>query len=148
MKSNVLIFIVLAAFVTTLEAQKSEIYATDDGAIRGYDPVAYFTDNKPIKGKPEFKFEWQGHPWYFSSEKNLTVFKASPESFAPQYGGYCAFAMSRGYKANTEPQTWSIVDGKLYLLYSRSVQDDWNKQRQHFIQKADQNWPTVRSKEK
>jgi YHS domain-containing protein len=148
MKSPALFIIVLVAFVTTLEAQKSEVYATDDGAIRGYDPVAYFTESKPVKGKPEFKFEWQGQPWYFSSEKNLTVFKASPETYAPQYGGYCAFGMSRGYKASTEPQAWTIVDKKLYLNYSRSVQEDWSKQRQHFIQKADQNWPTVKSKEK
>ena len=148
MKSHALIIIALVASVTTLEAQKSEVYATDDGAIRGYDPVAYFTESKPVKGKPEFKLEWQGQPWYFSSATNLAVFKASPETYAPQYGGYCAFGMSRGYKASTEPQAWTIVDKKLYLNYSRSVQEDWNKQRQHFIQKADDNWPTVKSKEK
>ena len=145
---NALVVLVFVAFTTTLNAQKSEVFATDDGAIRGYDPVAYFTDNKPMKGKPEHKLEWNGQPWYFSSEKNLTVFKASPESFTPQYGGYCAFGMSRGYKATTDPHAWTISEGKLYLNYSRSVQDDWNKQRQHFIQKADQNWPTVKSKEK
>jgi YHS domain-containing protein len=148
MKSTALFLIAFVAFVTTVEAQVSEVFATDDGAIRGYDPVAYFTENKPVKGKPEFTFEWQGQPWYFSSQANLAVFKASPETYAPQYGGYCAFGMSRGYKASTEPQAWTIVDKKLYLNYSRSVQEDWNKQRQHFIQKADHNWPTVKSKEK
>lgn len=148
MKHSIPILFAVVFLSATVEAQKSEVFATDDGAIRGYDPVAYFTENKSMKGKPEHKFEWNGQPWYFSSEKNLTVFKASPESFAPQYGGYCAFAMSRGYKATTDPNSWTIYDGKLYLTYSRSVQDDWSKQRQHYIQKADQNWPTVKSKEK
>jgi len=141
----VLTCILLAHLVS---AQASEVFATEDGAIRGYDPVAYFTDSKPIKGKPEFKFEWLGKPWYFSSEKNLMVFKASPESFAPQYGGYCAWGMSRGYKANTDASAWTIINGKLYLNYSRGVQEEWSKQPQYYIQVADKNWPTVKSKEK
>lgn len=140
---------IVAFFITSIAySQKSEVFATDDGAIRGFDPVAYFTENKPVKGKEEHKLEWNGQWWYFSSDTNLAVFKASPETYAPQYGGYCAYGMSRGYKATTDPYAWSIVDKKLYLNYSRGVQEEWNKQRQHFIQKADQNWPTVKSKEK
>jgi len=148
MKRTTLVILSLVLLTSFARAQKSEVFATDDGAIRGYDPVAYFTENKPVKGKPEYKFEWNGQPWYFSSEKNLTVFKASPENFAPQYGGYCAFGMSRGYKATTDPNAWTIYDGKLYLNYNRGVQDDWSKQKQHYIQKADQNWPTVKVKDK
>src|SRR5438105_323872 len=110
MKRSTLIFVAVVALVSTLRAQKSEVFATDDGAIHGYDPVAYFTDNKPVKGNAEYKLEWNGQPWFFSTEKNMTVFKASPESFAPQYGGYCAFGMSRGYKATTDPQAWTISD--------------------------------------
>jgi YHS domain-containing protein len=146
MKSNSLI---VAAFLISVVAagQKSEVFSTPDGAIRGYDPVAYFTENKPVKGHSQFKTEWKGHTWYFSSQKNQTVFAASPESYAPQYGGFCAFSMSRGYKAASDPFAYNIVDGKLYLTYSRSIQDDWNKQRQHHIQRADQNWSSVKSKE-
>ena len=134
------IFIVLALiFGQSVFAQGVEVFGNSDGAIRGYDPVAYFTENKPVKGQQQFKTEWKGHDWYFSSQKNLTVFSASPESYAPQYGGFCAFSMSRGYKAATDPYAYAIVDGKLYLLYSRTILEDWNKQRQHHIQRADQN---------
>src|SRR5690349_3435689 len=129
-------------------AQKNEIFSTPEGAIRGYDPVAYFTENKPVKGKAEFTAEWKDQKWYFSSAKNKTVFMASPESYAPQYGGFCAFAMARGYKATSDPSAFTIVNNKLYLTFSRTVQEEWNKQRQHFIGRADQNWPTVKSKEK
>ena len=147
MKSSFLYAIAFLVSSATA-AQKSEVFSTPEGAIRGYDPVAYFTENKPVKGQTQFKTEWKGHTWYFSSQKNLTVFNASPESYAPQYGGFCAFGMSRGYKAGTDPYAYNIVDGKLYLTYNRVIQEDWNKQRQHHIQRADQNWPTVKSKEK
>jgi YHS domain-containing protein len=139
------VFVLLAG---AAQAQASEVFATDDGAIRGYDPVAYFTESKPVKGKPEYKLEWKGKTWYFSSEKNLVVFKASPESFAPQYGGYCAWGMSRGYKATTDATAWTIINGKLYLNYSRGVQEEWSKQPQYYIQLGDKNWPNVKSKEK
>jgi YHS domain-containing protein len=129
-------------------AQKAEVFATVEGAIRGYDPVAYFTDNKPVKGQSQFSAEWKGQTWYFTSAKNKTVFTASPETYAPQYGGFCAFAMSRGYKAASDPYAYNIVDRKLYLVYSRTILQEWTKQRQHYIQVADQNWPKVKLKEK
>jgi YHS domain-containing protein len=146
MKMRILFLLALLGYATAT-AQKNEVYATSEGAIHGYDPVAYFTENKAVKGQPQFKAEWKGQTWYFSSQKNKTVFVASPETYAPQYGGFCAFGMSRGYKATTDPFAYTIVDGKLYLNYSRSVQEDWNKQRQQFIDRADQNWPKVKEKE-
>jgi YHS domain-containing protein len=146
MKSN--LFVAIAILVSSVStAQKNEVFSTAEGAIRGYDPVAYFTENKPVKGHAQFKTEWKGQVWHFASQKNLTAFTSSPESYAPQYGGFCAFNMSKGYKASTDPYAYNIIDGKLYLTNSRSVQDDWNKQRQHHIHRADQNWPTVKSKE-
>lgn len=129
------------------QSQKSEVFATGDGAISGYDPVAYFTEKKPVKGKPELKYDWRGQTWYFSTQKNLTVFSAAPENFAPQFGGYCAYGMSRGYKAKTEPDAWSIVDGKLYLNYNKDVRETWNTQQAAFIQKANANWPGVKNRE-
>ena len=131
-----------------VQGQKVEVFATPEGAIRGYDPVAYFTDSKPVKGQSQFTTEWKGQTWYFVSAKNKMVFTASPETYAPQYGGFCAFAMSRGYKAASDAYAYNIVDGKLYLLYSRTIQEDWTKQRQHYIQVADQNWPKVKGKDK
>ena len=144
------ITIILAAFLISFAsaAQKLEVFSTSEGAIRGYDPVAYFTENKPVKGQEQFKTQWKDQTWHFSTQKNLTVFTASPETYAPQYGGFCAFAMSRGYKATSDPYAYAIVDGKLYLTYSRSILEDFNKQRQHHIQRADQNWITIKSKEK
>ena len=98
--------------------QASEIFSTSDGAVQGYDVVAYFTESKPVKGTKEFTVYHSGESWYFSSAENLKTFKASPEKYKPQFGGYCAYGMSRGYKAKTDPEAWTIVDGKLYLNYN------------------------------
>jgi YHS domain-containing protein len=140
--------ILLLLSIVLAQGQKLEVFATPEGAIRGYDPVAYFTDNKPVKGQHQFAAEWKGQTWYFSSAKNKMVFTASPGTYAPQYGGFCAFGMSRGYKATSDPYAYNIVDGKLYLLYSRTILEDWVKQRQHYIHVADKNWPGVKGKEK
>src|SRR5262245_15678225 len=84
-------------------------------ALKGYDPVAYFTENKPVKGLSEFAYEWMGAEWYFSSAANRELFMANPEKYAPQYGGYCAYAVSRGHTADISPNNWKIVEGRLYL---------------------------------
>jgi YHS domain-containing protein len=124
--------------------QKPEIFSDSDQAIRGYDPVAYFTEGRPVKGESRFQCEWKNATWLFSSEKNLNAFKSNPEKFSPQYGGWCAYGMARGYKAKTEPDAWSIVNGKLYLNYNLSIRDDWNKMQGEYITTADKNWKTVR----
>jgi YHS domain-containing protein len=142
-----LILLVLTLFLqTTLFAQKSEIYLLDNKAIGGYDPVAYFTEKKPVKGKEEFKLAYQGANWYFSSAANKKLFEANPAKYAPQYGGYCAFGVAGGYKAKISPEAWTIVNDKLYLNYSLNVQKDWLKERDSMIQKADKNWITVKKK--
>lgn len=128
-------------------AQTPEVYATKEGAIQGYDAVAYFTENKPVKGLKNFMFTYQQQDWYFSSAENLEKFKSSPATYTPQFGGYCAFGMSRGYKAKTDPQAWSIVDGKLYLNYNLDVRKIWNEKQEALIEKANQNWPTVKQSE-
>jgi len=84
-----------------------------DLAVSGHDPVAYFTQGKPVKGNSEFSFDYQGVEWRFSSLENMQAFKAAPDEYAPQYGGYCAWAVSQGYTASADPDNWRIVDGKL-----------------------------------
>lgn len=140
---SLILFFVALTFV---RAQESEIFAPDNKAIRGYDPVAYFTKGEPTKGLESFKLSQGGADWYFSSKDNLELFKSNPEKYMPQYGGYCAFGLAGGYKAPITPTAWSIVDGKLYLNYNHKVQQDWSADRAEMIKKADKNWPTVKSK--
>jgi len=138
------VFVLLVTAVSF--AQKSEVFIKGDAAINGYDAVAYFTQNKPVKGITQYNFSWKGASWLFSTKQNLEAFKAHPEKYAPQYGGYCAYGLSRGYKAPTEADAWSIVNGKLYLNYNKEVRDIWNKDQAGYIQKADGNWPGVKNK--
>ena len=122
-------------------AQKAEVFADGGAAIRGYDPVAYFTEGKPVKGKAEFTHQWKGATWRFASAANRDAFAAAPERYAPQYGGYCAYGVANGYTISTVPEAWSIVEGKLYLNYSLGVRADWLKDIPGHIRKADANWP-------
>jgi YHS domain-containing protein len=112
-------------------------------AIDGYDPVAYFTDGKPVEGKKEFSHEWNGATWHFASAEHRDLFAAAPEKYAPQYGGYCAWAVSRGYTADIEPDAWAVVEGKLYLNYDLEVKAMWAKDMPGNIAKGDQNWPKL-----
>lgn len=124
-------------------AGKDKVFTTSGVAIRGYDPVAYFTDGKPVKGKAEHTVRYEGAKWQFASKANAEKFKADPVKYAPQYGGYCAWAVSQGYTASIDPQAWKVVDGKLYLNYSKGVQSQWQQDIPGNITKADSNWPGV-----
>lgn len=112
-------------------------------AIDGTDPVSYFDEGRPIEGDSAFTYDWNGATWRFTSAANRDRFAATPEAFAPQYGGYCAWAVSQGYTASTDPEAWAIVDGKLYLNYSLSVQETWERDVPGNIALADKNWPSV-----
>lgn len=113
-------------------------------AIKGYDTVAYFIAGEPTKGTADFTHEWGGATWRFASAENLQKFIANPERYAPQYGGYCAWAVSQGYTAPVSPKAWKIVDGKLYLNYNRDVQTRWEADHMALIKSADGNWPALR----
>jgi YHS domain-containing protein len=115
-------------------------------ALKGYDPVAYFAEGKPVQGKPEITASHEGATYRFASAANRDAFAAAPGKYAPQYGGYCAYGMASGYKAPIEPDAWTIVEGKLYLNYNQSVRSRWSGDIPGYIRKADANWPTVRSK--
>jgi YHS domain-containing protein len=112
-------------------------------AVGGYDTVAYFKAGKPVKGTAQFETVYKGATWRFASAENLAAFKANPTAYAPQYGGYCAWAVSQNYTASGDPNYWKIVSGKLYLNYDKSVQATWEKDIPGFIAKADKNWPAV-----
>src|SRR4051812_35782347 len=114
-RTIILAAIIIAAFCA--KAQKTEIFSNGGQAINAYDPVAYFIVSKPVKGSESFSYRWKDATWYFSSQQNLDAFQKAPENFAPQYGGYCAYGLSEGYKASTQPDAWTIIYGKLYLNY-------------------------------
>ncbi len=135
---------VALAAVPAAAKDKDPIFATRGNlAIRGYDPVAYFTDGQPVKGRKEFTLGWQGADWRFASDENRNLFADDPEKYAPQYGGYCAWAVSRNYTAPTDPDAFTLVNGKLYLNYNAKVMEQWLEERDANIEQADENWPAV-----
>jgi hypothetical protein len=141
---NLLILFFMFSGLAFSQAQKSLVFSTKDGAIKGYDPVAYFTDGKPVKGLANIAYTWHDAVWHFASTRHRDLFAATPEKYAPQYGGWCAYGWSQGYPAKIDPDAWSIIDGKLYLNYSLGVRDDWDKRRAEYIQKADTNYQKAR----
>ncbi|MGO7673827.1 YHS domain-containing (seleno)protein [Rhizobium ruizarguesonis] len=112
-------------------------------AIGGYDTVAYFLDNKAVKGSEKYSYEWLGTPWYFASEAHRELFKANPAKYAPQYGGYCAaeVAETGSVTVNIDPETFAIVDGKLYITYDKVHTQDFAAHVDAAGPKADANWP-------
>lgn len=118
------------------------VFANGRGvAVNGYDVVAYHEENKPVKGDAKFTHEWNGAKWMFATEASLGKFKADPAKYAPQYGGYCAWAVGHGYTAPTDPAAFTIVDGKLYLNYNKDVSAKWNPEKAKWIAEGDQHWP-------
>ncbi len=116
-------------------------------AVSGYDTVAYFTQGKPVKGSKKFKTSYKGANWLFSSAENLAKFKQSPDKYAPQYGGFCAWAVAaKNDRASGDPKRWNIVDGKLYLNYDKEIQGKWQKDIPGFIATGDKNWPGLLNK--
>lgn len=127
-------------------ADQPMIHARSGLAIGGYDPVAYFTQGKPVKGKSAHKVMWKGAFWTFASAAHREAFEADPRRYAPQFGGYCAYAVSRGYTAKTDPKAWKVHEGRLYLNYSTQVRTLWSRDIPGNIALARGNWPGVLSK--
>lgn len=150
MKTNLLslafLFLSLIAFAQTDDARKKNFNIKKNVAIEGYDPVSYF-DNKPAEGKSQFSFTHHGVTYWFSSQANLNKFKQSPEKYEPAYGGWCAYAMGEtGEKVKIDPETFKILDGKLYLFYNfwgTNTLKDWNKNEKPLKTKGDQNWKKI-----
>lgn len=142
---RLLLGLLLAAFAfhaATRAADNPPVAMSGDGlAIQGYDPVAYFTDGKAVPGDPAHSFDWQGATWLFASAAHRDAFTADPLRYAPQYGGYCAYAISKGHAAPASPEVWSIVEDKLYLNLGAGVQSLWQEDVTGNIARATSNWP-------
>ena len=138
-----LLAVILGLAAGAAAALEPVFSTSSGGAIRGYDPVAYFTEGRPVEGKSAHRFEWMGATWSFASAENRAAFEADPEKYAPRYGGYCAWAVSRGYTASIVPEAWRIVEGALYLNYSLAVREQWAKDLPGNIARAEVNWPRL-----
>jgi YHS domain-containing protein len=144
MASTILVVATLFLFVRPAAAAVDPINKNLFGtALKGYDAVAYFKEARPVKGKGEFRHDWMGSKWYFASASNRDEFAKNPEKYAPQFGGYCAWAVGNGYTANIDPAAWKIVDGRLYLNYSKDVQKKWEQDIPGWIKKGNENWPKL-----
>jgi hypothetical protein len=138
-------FVLLTAAILWIgglaSALAGEFFERGGVAIDGYDPVAYFTEQKPVKGSPEVQLVHRGSTFQFASDAHRQVFIADPGRFAPQYGGYCAYGMAKGYKAKIDPAAFTVVDGKLFLNYNDAVRAQWLSDIPGYIRRADANWP-------
>lgn len=137
------IFLLAVIISAVSVAQDTKYYNMKGIAINGYDPVAYFLQNKAVKGTDSYSADWSGSTWKFSTQANLDSFKMAPEKYAPQYGGYCAYGCSENHKAPTDPNAFTIVSNKLYLNYSLQVKEYWLKDTAGKIKAADKYWPAL-----
>ncbi len=138
------VFILALIWLSAPAHAVDPVFNTDGTAIRGYDPVAYFTEEDAVKGSSAHTFDYMGATWQFASAENREKFVANPEKYAPAYGGYCAWAVANNYTATIDPDAWSIKDGKLYLNYSKLVRARWALDKDGNIEAADKNWPGLR----
>lgn len=144
-----MILLLLAAIATQAQDAKQQHLDKNGLAIKGYDPVAYFTLQKPVEGKKELAFDYNGATYRFTNAPNRDVFKSNPEKYIPQYGGWCAYAMgASGEKVDIDPETFKILDGKLYLFYNRffnNTKKTWDKDEPRLKTQADRNWQKIQT---
>jgi hypothetical protein len=138
---RILLLALIVMFTLQAGAQKPAIFSTSEGAVNGYDVVAYFKQQAPVKGADSLSFAWHDADWKFSTRANLDSFRNDPTRYAPKYGGYCAFGVSGNYKAPTSADAWTIINNELYLNYNKTVQASWKKEMDQRIRDADKNWP-------
>ena len=141
------LMLLFTLFASNFAFAEPPVFLNGEGvALTGYDPVAYFTDNKPVQGQKAISFRYQDATYYFASEAHREAFQANPEKYLPQYGGYCAYGASFGHKAPGDPTQWSVVNGKLYINYNERVQQQWTAARDATIEKADKVWVDIKNK--
>jgi len=143
-KAFLRIFFLLICLMSAGAFADTPVYTSEHNnkALRGYDSVSYFTgDGHPVKGSENFQTSWRGADWYFSSQKNLELFKSDPEEYAPQYGGYCAWATAHGGLAKGDPNVYHLQDGKIYLNYDMEIKEGWLPERAKLIPVADKKFP-------
>ncbi len=149
MKYYLKLVLVLVSSVWALNALALDpVYTStfSNNAIKGYDTVAYFTQGKPVEGDKRYSTEYKQAKWLFSSQENLDLFVSDPEKYTPQYGGYCAYAVSQNTTASIKPELFTIYDGKLYLNYNNSINEKWSANKENFIKEADANWSGLLAK--
>jgi YHS domain-containing protein len=137
--------VILAAclLIASTVVSAGEYFEHDGVALRGYDPVSYFTEGKPQPGVPAHSYVYKGSKFQFASADNQKLFVENPDKYAPQFGGFCSYGTAQGYKVSTQPDAFSVVDGKLYLNYNREVVKIWQQDVPGNIVKAEENWPVV-----
>lgn len=135
----------LIVFGLTAGAQQTEIFAPKGIALNGYDVVSFYVNDKPVTGSEKFSAVWKNVKWYFVSKENLEAFKKNPDFYEPQYGGYCAYGASRGYKAPTIADTWALINNKLYFNYNQKVKAVWEQNRNTYIDSANAKWQAIRN---
>lgn len=144
MKKTLLLLICLLAGSTTFAQTKTLQNLDKQGvAIQGYDPVAFFTEGKPVKGQPQFESKYNGARYLFASAEDKATFDGNPAKYEPQFGGYCAFAVSEGHTAPVKIEAFMIVNGRLLMQYDLDVKKMFEKDPQGRLKKADQNWPGI-----
>jgi YHS domain-containing protein len=141
MKKLLAAFVVFAAFSTSAAAKDLLNLGPNGVAIQGYDPVAFFTDSRPVKGNPQFQSDYRNAKYYFASAEHKAAFDKEPAKYEPQFGGYCAYGASRGNKAPVKIEAWQIVNGRLLMQYDLDIKNSFNKDQQGNLRKADENWP-------
>lgn len=146
MKNSLFALVLVLLTVFGASAQKAEVFAPGGKAINGYDPVAFFKEAKPVMGADSLSYTYKDVRWLFATREDMDAFKANPEHFAPQYGGYCAYGTAEGHKAPTQIETWTIVNDKLYFNYNMKVKEAWTKDQLALIEKADKQWPGLKGK--
>ncbi|WP_420405576.1 YHS domain-containing (seleno)protein [Nisaea sp.] len=126
-------------------AEEDRVYTgfLSNVAVGGYDPVSYFSSDGPVKGSEDHTLVYNGAEWHFATAANRDAFRQDPARYAPQYGGYCAWAVAQGSTAKGDPANWKIVNGKLYLNYNSDIQKRWEQNIPENIQAGDRNWPRV-----
>ena len=144
MRKPMLSILLLALALPAFGQTKALLNLDKNGvAIQGYDPVAFFTDSRPVKGKPEFPARHNGALYYFASKEHRDLFKTDPAKYEPAFGGYCAFGVSKGKLVEIDVDAFQIVKGRLLLQYSKGVRDDFNKDTKGNLSKAEVNWPVL-----
>jgi YHS domain-containing protein len=149
MKKLILLLFVTVSLIS-VACQNNQSFKTvnttmENVAIKGFDAVAYFGEGA-IAGNPQYAFAWNGAKWLFSKPENMEKFKENPEKYAPQFGGYCSWAVSHGYTADGDPNAWKIVDGKLYLNYNQQVKQKWEAEQDKLIKDGEKNWSEFKVK--
>jgi len=152
LKRREVVHLTTAALLLGIVTMIGPVAAQDSGqtnsqrlAIRGYDPVAYFTEGRPLLGKPDFEYAWDGARYRFASTQHMTSFRADPDRFAPQFAGSCAMAMSKGMKVEANPENWLISNGRLFVFFSSDAAARFQADAQGTAAQADKNWELLKN---